>query len=316
MNIVLINNLYVEESLLINLKNKLFSSGHNFTYYLNNASDNNEIIERIKEAEVLIIDNHKISNEVLLKANKLKYIIVAFTGFDHIDINFCKEHHINISNCSGYATEAVAELTVGLIISELRKFIKFDSLVRRGLDKQDILGEEVQNKTIGLIGYGKIGRQVAKLLQNFDVQILVYSHHTINDLSKNIKQVDLNTLLKESHIVSIHTPLNDKTKRLISEKELSLMKKDSILINTARGPIVEQVALYNALKNHFIAGACLDVYDLEPPLKNNPFIELDNVILLPHVGYFTKEAMQKRFDIVEENLNSYLFESKIINQII
>lgn len=316
MNIVLINNLYIDESLLVNLKNKLFSYGHSFNYYLENATSELESIKRIKDAEILIIDNHKITNDVLSHATKLKYIIVAFTGFDHIDVNYCKDHNIKVSNCSGYATEAVAELTVGLIISYFRNIINFDSNTRKSLDKMDILGNEIQNKTVGLIGYGKIGKQVSKLLENFDVNLLIYSHHKIHESSQKIKQVGLEYLLTNSDIISIHVPLNESTKGLIGSKELTMMKENCVLINTARGPIIDTSSLVKCLKNHSIKGACLDVYDVEPPIKDKELLSLDSVILLPHVGYFTKEAMKKRFDIVEEILFSYLIESKILNRIV
>ena len=316
MNIVSINNLYIEESLLIELKNKLFSYGHNFTYYLTGANDDEMLINRIEDADVLIIDNHRVSNEVLDRAKHLKYIIIAFTGFDHIDVTYCKEHNIAVSNASGYATKAVAELTVGLIISYFRNVINFDKSTRKNLDKMDILGDEVERKTLGIIGYGKIGKQVVRLLENFDVKFLIYSHHDIDSLPLNAEQVNLETILKESDVVSLHTPLNDSTRNLISENELSLMKKSAILINTARGPIVNRDALIKALKNKEIKGACLDVFEKEPPINDTELCSLDNVILLPHVGYFTKEAMKKRFDIVEQNLMSYLIESKFLSRIV
>lgn len=316
MKIVSINNLCVEESLLRKLQDKLFSLGHEFSYYLTNFNSDEVLITKIKDADILIIDNHKISNKVLDEAKNLKYIIIAFTGFDHIDISYCKSRNIVVSNASGYATEAVAELTVTLIISSLRNVINFDKLTRKSFDKMDILGTELEGKTVGLIGYGKIAKRVKTLLEPYNLNFLIYSLHEISSLPKNGRQVELEYLLKESDIVSLHLPLNDETRDLIGEKELLMMKKSSILINTARGPIINNESLIKVLKNNCIKGACLDVFDIEPPLNKTELFDLDNTILLPHIGYFTIEAMKKRFDIVEQNLMSYLVESKILNRVV
>ncbi len=307
MKIVLINSLNVEEDKLKQLQFELASLNHEFFYYLNPPISIEEYQNRIKDADVLIIDNIKTTGDVLKAAKKLKYLNVAFTGLDHVDLAYCKEHNITISNASGYSTEAVAELTIGLIISYLRNVLFFDKVSRDLKTKGNLLGEELENKVVGLFGFGKIARRVFELLKSFNVKILTYSHHKIKDLPKDVSQIDFNTLLNESDIISIHTPLNEETRGIFDYSSFKMMKKKPLIINTARGPIIDKDSLIRALKEDLISGAALDVYDKEPPLdSNDPLIAFSNLILLPHIGYFTKEAMIKRFEIIKDNLFNYI----------
>lgn len=307
MKIVLINSLNVEEDKLKQLQFELASLNHEFFYYLNPPISIEEYQNRIKDADVLIIDNIKTTGDVLKAAKKLKYLNVAFTGLDHVDLGYCKEHNITISNASGYSTEAVAELTIGLIISYLRNVLFFDKVTRDLKTKGNLFGEELENKVVGLFGFGKIARRVFELLKPFNVKILTYSHHKIKDLPKDVSQVDFNTLLNESDIISIHTPLNEETRGIFDYSSFKMMKKKPLIINTARGPIIDKDSLIRALKEDLISGAALDVYDKEPPLdSNDPLIAFSNLILLPHIGYFTKEAMIKRFEIIKDNLFNYI----------
>lgn len=307
MNIVLIDSLNVDEDKLKQLKGELTLLNHNFTYYLKPPSSILEFQNRIKDADVLIVDNIKTSAEVLKHAQNLKYINVAFTGVDHIDLAYCKNHGIEVSNASGYSTEAVGELTVGLIIGFFRKILFLDKTTRNLKDKGNVLGEEIENKVVGLFGFGKIAKKVYELLKPFNVKFITNSHHKIVNLPTDVAEVDFDTLLKMSDIISIHTPLSEETKNIFNYDAFKKMAKKPLLINTARGPIIEKEALIKALKNGLISGAALDVYDKEPPLdKGDVLLNFDNVILLPHVGYFTKEAMNKRFEIIKENLLSYI----------
>lgn len=307
MKIVLINTLYVEESSLLELKSTLKSMGHLFSYYLVKPQNNKDYINRIKNADVLIVDNTPTSKAVLQEATHLKYIDVAFTGFDHIDIDYCIERGIKVSNASGYSTESVSELTIGLIIAYLRKIPLFDTMTRLSYDKKEILGTELSRKTIGIFGFGKIGRRVAELLKSFNVEILATSHNTIKNKPCYVEEVNFQELLKRSDIITIHAPLNSETRNLFDYKTLLLTSKNPVIINTARGHIINQDGLIKALDLRVIDGAALDVYDIEPPLKANlELLQMPNVVLLPHVGYFTKEAMKKRFDIIKDNLLSYI----------
>ena len=317
MNIVLVNSLNVDETIYKHIKDDLVALGHNFEYYLTKPESEKELYDRVKDADIIIDDNTKISGNIIKKCAKLRYIDVAFTGVDHIDLEACKEKNIVVSNASGYSTEAVSELVISYILGFLRNLIKFDSLTRSFKDKENILGEELKGKTVGVIGAGKIGSRVIGLLKAFEINLLVYNRSIKEDLVKEgIKFVSLQDLLKNSDIVTVHIPLNSETTNFIGEKEINLLKKDVIIINTSRGPVIDEKALYEALKNHKIQGACIDVYSKEPPLeKDNPLVSLDNVILTPHIGYFTKEAMIKRVNIAIDNLHSYL-NGEIKNRII
>lgn len=315
MRIVLINTLYVDENKLIELNYQLISLGHQFIYYLKKPTSDEDFIDRVKDADVLIIDNTKLNSDILMHCKKLKYIDIAFTGIDHIDIDYCKKHNIHVSNASGYSTNAVAELTIGLILSSFRKIELFNKLTRNHKDKSNILGLELNNKTVGIIGFGKIGREVAKLLHSFDCKLIAYSHNKILELPNYVKQTTLEELLNDSDVVSLHCLLTSETKGLISYDEFKAMKKHPLIINTARGPIINHDALINALENNLISGACLDVYDYEPPIDEDALFHFENIICLPHVGYFTKEAMDKRLNIVKENLFAYLKDGSILNKI-
>ena len=317
MKIVLLNDLLINPGLYEGVKKDLASLGHTFTYYLRKPRNDEEIVKRIKDADILITDNTKLSEEVLKQAKNLKYIDVAFTGYDHIPLEFCKANKINVSNCSGYATEAVAELNLAFILSLLRDIKANDTKVRKSKTHNNQLGEELDTKVVGVIGTGKIGARLIDLLQPFNLRVLAYSK-TIkkNIVSKGVTYVDLKDIMSKSDFICLTLPLNDETKNLIGEREIALMKPTAYLINTARGGIVDENALINALKEKKIKGAALDVFSIEPPLsKDNELLKLDNVLLSPHIGYMTKEAMKKRAEIAFSNLYSYL-EGKIKNKII
>lgn len=316
MKIVLLNDLLINSGFYDGIKKDLKSLGHDFVYYVSKPKSSDEIKSRIKDADILIVDNTKLDEDILSSAPKLKYIDVAFTGYDHIPMEYCKEHKIVVSNCSGYATEAVAELNLACIITLSRDLKNFDAKTRRGQSARNLLGSELEGKVVGIIGTGKIGARLIELLRAFNLRILAYSR-TIkrNIVLKGVTYVDLNDLLKNSDYVCLTVPLNNETKNMIGEKELAMMKNSAFLINTSRGGVVDEAALLNALKNKTIAGAALDVYSKEPPLdKSNEFLKLKNVLLSPHIGFMTKEAMKKRAEIAFSNLYSYL-DGKVKNKV-
>ncbi|NLC34668.1 MAG: hydroxyacid dehydrogenase [Erysipelothrix sp.] len=284
---------------------KQFEDQYTLDYYADRNEDPIELIHRAKDAEILIVSNIKIDEQILKECKNLKYIVVAFTGFDLIDIEYCKKHEIIVSNASGYASDGVVELTFGLIFAVYRLLISNDQNVRKLETHHNILGRELSNKTIGIVGAGVIGRRVITVAQAFGAKVIAYNRSEIN--MENVEQVSLEDLFKQSDVVSIHLPLNDATRGLISAKLLALMKPESIFINTARGPIVDNDALAQLLKDHKISGAGIDVFDMEPPLPSDyPLLSAPHTILAPHVAYYTQEAMEKRFDIVVENIKTYL----------
>ncbi|MCK5168482.1 MAG: hydroxyacid dehydrogenase, partial [Bacteroidales bacterium] len=232
-------------------------------------------------------------------------ISVAFAGVDHIPMDLCRKKNIVVSNAAGYSNHAVAELVVGSAISLYRKIIWSDSQTRKSSTREGFLGSELYGKTFGIIGLGQIGQETAKLANAFGCKVIAYSR-TVKNIP-NVDFVELEYLLKESDIISLHVPLTEETQHLIGEKELQLLKPTTILINTARGAIVDYKSLAVVLKNKKIAGAAIDVYEKEPPLdKNHPLFEAPNVVLLPHIGYATKEAIELRGEIVIDNINKWL----------
>lgn len=279
--------------------------GHNFTYYNAKTTDINELIKRSKNQDIVMIANNPYPREVILQANNLKLIAVAFAGIDHVDLKACKERNIEVLNCPNYSNVAVSELVIGLTLNLLRKINQADSATRNSQTNSLLIGEELNNKTIGIIGLGKIGNKTANLFNAFGYKILAYQRKPINN--PNVTQVTLDELLSQSDIISLHIPYNEETYHFIDEDKINMMKKDAILINCARGPVVDNIALAKALNEERIKGAGIDVFDYEPPLNADyPLLNAKNTILTPHLAYFTKEAMIKRANIEFNNVIEYL----------
>ena len=285
-------------------KEKLEDKGHEFIAYDNRVQENSKIIKRAEDADVIIVSNLPLSGEVINSCPNLKFISLAFTGFDHIDMEACNENDILVSNSAGYADQAVAELVFGLTINLLREVKKGDQQTRKGKTREGLIGNELAGKKFGIIGTGNIGMQVATIADAFDAKLLGYSR-TKNEkaLELGMEYLSLEELLSESDVVSVHVPLNDATKNLIAEKEIAMMKKNAIFINCARGPIVNSKALAQALNNDNIAGAGIDVFEMEPPItEDHPLLNSKNTIVTPHVGFATEEAFEKRAEIVFNNI--------------
>ncbi|MHC1703109.1 MAG: NAD(P)-dependent oxidoreductase [Tenuifilaceae bacterium] len=287
--------------------------GNSVIYFDTIPVNQDDLLSRTKDSNILVVSNYQVSDAVINKSPELKLIAVAFTGVDHIPLKLCKERGIAICNAAGYSTNAVAELTIALAIDLFRKIVPFDSITRNNCTRNGFLGRELHEKTFGIIGFGAIGQKVAKIACAFGCKILAYSR-TIKD-DKDVSFVELDELLSKSDIVSIHLPLTDKTRYLLDESKFKLMKSNALLINTARGPIVDSLALTNALKVGIIAGAAIDVYEHEPPIENNHLLfDAPNTILLPHIGFATQEAIEKRSKIVLNNIKTWL-EGKPENQV-
>ena len=287
--------------------------GHTFVSYKKDT-DINIQIERTKDADVIMIANMPLDIAVLKSADKLKFIDVAFTGVDHIPVEEAKKRGIAISNASGYATQAVAELCISFMIQLLRNIQKTEQSCRNSGTKDGLIGNLLCGKTVGIVGAGAIGRKVASLCKAFGCEVIAYNRSEIKDNSID-KQVELDELLKESDIVSLHCPLTQETKAMIGKKELSIMKETSILINTARGGVVNTLELAEALKNKVISGAACDVFEIEPPLPlDYPLLCTPNTIVTPHIAFSSIESMEQRAEIVFNNLYSWL-DGKQINSI-
>lgn len=313
MKISLIDPLLVDDKIIESHKEKIEKLGHEFQYFKKSASDDEKIIERLKDSDVAIITNNKFSKNVIENTN-LKLIDVAFTGFNHVDIDACNEKNIIVENASGYSDDSVAELVLGLAISLMRKFNEN----RKNMYEDEsikLIGQIIKGKTVGVVGTGKIGIRVIELFKAFGANILAYSRSEKDEV-KNLgaKYVRLDELLKNSDIVTIHLPQNKETCGFIGKKELDLMKDKAILINCARGPIVDNDYLAKLLNEDKLR-AGIDVFDMEPPIdKNYPLRNAKNTVLTNHVGFLTQEAMDIRCEIVFDNLYKFL-DGKIVNKV-
>ena len=261
--------------------------------------DENELIGLIKDADALIVRSKPlVTRRVIEAAEKLKVIGRAGVGLDNIDIEAAKERGITVYNAPGAPTNSVAELAIGLMLTVLRKIAYADRSMREGKwVKKECLGQELHGKILGVIGMGRIGRAVARIAHHgFGMKIIYYD---VIRCPKEIEEelearcLDLETVLRTADVITIHVPLTPQTKHLINEERLKLMKPTAILINTARGGVVDTNALVKALKEDWIAGAGLDVFEEEPLPRDHPLTELDNVVLTPHIGANTIEAQER-----------------------
>lgn len=271
--------------------------------------DRQELILKVKDKQGLLpMLNDSINEEVLNSAPHLKMIANFGVGYNNIDVRLATERGIMVSNTPGVLTEATAELAFALILSVSRRIVEGDRMVREGRFKfwapMLFLGREVTGKTLGIIGMGKIGKAVAVRARAFDMRILYHNRKRIDSKDEKnlrVEYVDLKTLLTESDFISLNVPLTEETKHLIGKNELSLMKSTAFIINTSRGPVIDEKALVEALKARKIGGAGLDVYENEPSLTPG-LTELDNVILLPHVGSGTLETRIRIGTLAVDNL--------------
>lgn len=303
-HIVIAQPLAISEALLDTLTADFKKDGFTITAYDSLPKDQADLGDRLADADLAVIANYPLRKEALAKAASLKYLCVAFTGVDHVDIDFCKEKGIAVSNCAGYSTESVAELTFALILALYRKLSEGGCAARNGKTSVGLMGIEIGHRKFGVIGTGAIGRRVADIASAFGAEVYGYNR---SKKAASITYTDLDTLLSTCDIVSVHLPLTGETRGLLSREKLSLMKPGAILINTARGGVIDNAALADLLKEGKIAGAGIDVYDGEPPLaKDYPLLSAPNTVLTPHVGFFTEEAMARRAVIVMDNLRAYL----------
>ncbi len=268
-----------------------------FTYWQQRAQTDEELLRRAKDAEILVIANQPLPREVLAACPKLQMLAVAFTGLDHIPLADCRSRGIVVRNSAGYATDAVTELTFGLLFGLLRYLPQADDATRQGLDKTGLIGGEIAGKSFGVIGTGAIGSRVAGVAQAFGCRVYAYARHP--KALPGVTFLPLEELLQTCDIVSLHVPLTPETRHLLDGDKLALLKKEAVLLNTARGPVVDEAALAAALNRGDLAGAAVDVFATEPPLPPDaPLLHAKNVLLAPHVGFATREAMVKRAHIV------------------
>ncbi len=308
MNIVCVESLGIGREHFEELKAHYSSLGHQFTYYTDRKEDEMTLVDRMHEADIVVVSNIKLSAAVLSQCPHLKYLSVAFTGLDHIDLAYCKEHDITVQNAAGYSTTAVSELAVGMMLDLLRNIITLNEKIRQGGSRGTFLGRELRGKTVGIVGTGAIGTATAHLLLAFGAKVIAWSRTERPEVTAmGVQYVSLDDLLRQSDIVSLHVPLCDTTRGLIGERELSLMKPPALLVNTARGPVCDIAAVGKALVESRIAGAAFDVFEQEPPLPiDHLLLSTNRCLVTPHVAFATEESFAARADIVFGHVDDYL----------
>ncbi|HHT01759.1 MAG TPA: hydroxyacid dehydrogenase [Firmicutes bacterium] len=308
MRIVALEPLGISAAEFQELAKPLVAAGHEVVAFADRVEDNAVLMERAKDADVLLLTSLPLAGEVIRSVPNLQLISVAFTGVDHIDMATCRELGIIVCNSSGYATHAVAELAFGFMIAVMRFMLPCDAATRAGKTRAGLIGNELFGKTLGIVGTGKIGLRVAELGQAFGCRLLVCDPVEREEAKQlGAKYVSLDELMAESDVVTVHAPLTDETKGLINAGKIALMKPTSVLVNCARGPIVDSEALAAALNDGKIAGAGIDVFEMEPPIPaDHPLLNAKNVVVAPHVAFATEEAIFKRAKIVFDNITAWL----------
>lgn len=280
----------------------------------------NETIEHVGDSDVIILNKVKITKEVIEASANLKLICVFATGYDNIDIKAAQEKGIAVCNVPGYSTDSVALFTVATtlaLVSHLKEYNRFvttgDYSASSAANKITPVFHELKGKTWGIVGFGNIGKAVAKVAEAFGAKVIVNKRTPIAEYNC----VDIDTLCKESDIISVHCPLNDGTREIINEKRISLMKKSAVLINEARGAVLNEKDVTEAVKSGRIAAFGCDVYSSEPFPKNHPYSEIkdfDNVILTPHAAWAAYEARERCMQIIGNNISSYL-KGEFLNRV-
>lgn len=309
MRIAVMEPLGVEQEKFMQIAREAVGNDVEIVCYDTRTTDVEELGRRGRDADIIAIGNLPFPREVLEKCENVKMLAVAFTGLDHVDLRYCEERGIKVQNCAGYATTAVAELTFGLLLDLCRNIGKCDTAARNGGTKAGLIGFELEGRTMGIVGTGAIGARVAKLAAAFGMDVIAYSR-TPGKVA-GVRYVSLEELLAQADVVSLHVPLTDETRGMIGAEELALMKETAVLVNTARGPVVDTKALADALNSSRIAGAAIDVFDKEPPLDaDEPLINAKNTVVTPHVAFATDESMIKRAEIEFRNIAEFIKDKR------
>jgi D-3-phosphoglycerate dehydrogenase len=259
------------------------------------------LIELLHGVDGAIIGVVPMSAHVMEHALSLKAVSMHGVGVDHIDLTAATQRGIVIANCLGANEQSVADLTIGLMISIAREIPSVDKAVRGG-GWGAHAGSELWKKTLGLVGFGRIGHGVAKRALGFDMQVLAYDPYVqAESIEHGVSLVSLDEVLRRADFVSLHASLNDETRHMIGKAQLQVMKPSAYLINTSRGGLVDEKALYAVLVDNQIAGVAQDVYDMEPP-KDSPLLQLENVVLTPHIGAHTRESIERMGVMAAENV--------------
>lgn len=283
------------------------------------TTKSSEVVDRIKDKDIIIANKILLNEDNLKEAHKLKLICISATGTNNVDLNYTNKREIVVTNVAGYSTSSVVQHTFSCLFYLLENLKYYDEYTKSGqYSKEDTFTHfmkpfwEISGKTWGIIGLGEIGRNVAKIAQNFGCNVIYYSTSGKNNNS-SYERKTLEELLKESDIVSIHCPLNKETENLISMDQLKQMKKSSILINVGRGKIIDEKSLAEALDKEIIGAAALDVMESEPISENNPLLKIKNkekLLITPHIAWASVEARKKLVKEIKLNINAFLNNEK------
>ena len=302
---------------LIDLKERFSKYGEYIEY---GDTDSSEIDERIKDVDVVITTRIKLGKKQFEKAEKLKLILVTATGFNHIDVKSANEFGIKVANVSGYSTNSVAQLAITFLLNGLTPVNRYYEEVKDGKwmditvpDYQKYPIDDVNGKILGIVGFGNIGKRVAQVAEILGMEVMV-AKNTEKDNAKTgsviekdgFLRYDLDEVLEKCDILTLHVPLTDSTRNLINLEKMKKMKKSTVILNLARGPVINQEDLYFALKNKIIKSAAVDVTSVEPIEKNSKLFELDNILITPHIAWKSEKSMIKLMDDVEKNLKLFL----------
>lgn len=314
MQIVVLDRLTLGDDLDISSANEF---GTVLSY---DKTDAGEVAERIKDADIIFVNKVKLFEDNLKNASKLKLICEAATGYDNIDLDYCRKKGIAVCNVPGYSVYSVAQVTISMVLSLVNHLKEYTRATSDGSyskgETANILKpvyHELYGKTWGIVGYGAIGARVGEIAKALGCNVLAFKRTPV----EGVECADLDTLLQKSDIVTVHIPLSDETRGLISKERIAKMKKTAILVNTARGAVTDEKALCDAIKEGSIAGFGTDVYSLEPFGENGPIYgikDYDNVCLTPHMAWGTIEARERCFSIMLENMNAF-FNGEIKNRI-
>jgi D-3-phosphoglycerate dehydrogenase len=279
------------------------------TVYESMPESNDELITRIEDADIVIAGRYGLSQRAIEATKRLKMIAVWQTGYDHIDLEASNEKSIVVSNVPHYAYDSVAEMVFALMLNLARRVHVADMGLRKGnFDWRNYIGVQLMGKTIGIVGLGSIGKRVAQIAQGFNMNVITYNRHCDIKEAERLRLVcfELDILLEKSDIITLHVPLTADTEKMIGTREFAKMKKNAILINTARGKVVDEDALIKALKEKQIGGAGLDVFEREPLPLNSPLLKMENVVLTPHIAFLSHESLEECARVCIENIEKFI----------
>lgn len=269
-----------------------------------------EIAERVKDSEIILCNKCIMNKETLKNAGNVKYIGLFATGYNNVDIEYTNERNITVCNAGSYSTNAVAQHVFALILEHYNKVGEYNKFVKDGgwIHSEKFSSfkpmKEMDGRTLGIVGYGSIGKKVAKIAQAFDMKVLAYNRSPKKD--ESVRFVEMDELLEKSDIVSIHCPLNNDSEKMCNKEFFEKMKDGALFINTSRGGVVDEQALIDAVKSKKISGAGLDVVAVEPMEKHEEILDIDNIIITPHSAWAPVETRTRLVEIVKNNIKKWV----------